>query len=218
MERGAKTAGRASAAAKRLFAAPAVFVGAAAGPGSLPATGLPEVAFAGRSNAGKSSLINALTGRRQLARISKTPGRTRQVNVFEIGARLRLIDLPGYGYARAGKGEIAHWTEAMLAFLAERASLRYAVLLLDARRGAMDADREACRHFDAIALAYRIVLTKADKVKEAERGRTMAAVADELGGRPAAFPRILATSARSGEGIGALQDDLAALAAEAGVA
>lgn len=205
-------------AAGRLFAGPAVFVGAAAGPGSLPATGLPEVAFAGRSNAGKSSLINALAGRRQLARISKTPGRTRQVNVFEIGGRLRLIDLPGYGYARAGKGEIAHWTAAMLAFLAERASLRHAVLLLDARRGAMDADRTACRHFEAIALAYRIVLTKADKLKEGERGRAVAAVAGELGGRPAAFGQVLATSARSGEGIAALQGELAALAAEAGVA
>ena len=216
--KGGRGVRRASAAARRLFAGPSIFVGAAATSESLPAGGLPEVAFAGRSNVGKSSLINALTGRAALARISRTPGRTRQVNVFELGARLRLIDLPGYGYARAGRDDIARWTAMVEAFLAQRPGLGRILLLLDARRGVMAADRATCRRLDAVAVPYRIVLTKADKLKDAELARTVATVDAELAGRPAVLAGIVATSARSGEGIAALQDDLARLAAGAAAA
>ncbi len=200
-------------AGRRLFAQACRFVAAAPTPDALPAPTLPEVAFAGRSNAGKSSLVNALAGRRDLAHASKTPGRTRSVNVFDLGGRLHLIDLPGYGYARAGRVEVATWTRAVDAYLTGRSTLRRVCLLLDARRGATDNDREACDHLDVIGMTYQLVLTKCDKVKETELSKVIERTGKELGERPAAFPRIVATSSRMGTGMDALRDELAALAA-----
>ena len=200
-------------AGRLLFARPCRFVAAAPTPHALPAPDLPEVAFAGRSNAGKSSLINALTGRGALARASKTPGRTRSVNVFDLGGRLRLIDLPGYGYARAGRVEVAAWARTVEAFLAHRGALRRVCLLLDARRGPTDNDRRACDRLDRVGMTYQLVLTKADKVKPSGLAAIIDRTRAELGGGPAAFPRILATSSRTGDGVAGLRDELAALAA-----
>jgi len=201
-------------AGRLLFSQPCTFVAAAPTPAALPAPGLPEVAFAGRSNAGKSSLINALTSRKDLAHASKTPGRTRSVNIFDLGGRLQLIDLPGYGYAKAGRVEVRSWAKTVDAYLAGRLTLRRVCLLLDARRGPTDNDREACDHLDIIGMTYQIVLTKADKVKKNELARVEARTAEELGSRPAAFPRIVTTSARTGGGMADLRDELAALAVD----
>lgn len=194
-------------AGRLLFARPCRFVAAA------PAPGPPEVAFAGRSNVGKSSLINALADRRNLARVSKTPGRTRSVNVFDLGGRLHLIDLPGYGYARAGRVEVAAWARAAEAFLADRGALRRVCLLLDARRGPTDNDRRACDRLDRVGVTYQLVLTKTDKTKPSELAAILDRTRADLGGRPAAFPRVLATSSRTGDGLDGLRDELAALAA-----
>lgn len=202
-------------AGRLLFAQACRFVAAAPTPSALPAPTLPEVAFAGRSNAGKSSLINALAGRKDLAHASKTPGRTRSVNIFDLGGRLHLIDLPGYGYAQAGRVEVATWTRAVDAYLTGRSTLRRVCLLLDARRGPTDNDREACDHLDVIGMTYQLVLTKCDKVKKAELPEIIERTHRELGERPAAFPRIVATSSRKGGGVDMLRDELAALAAPA---
>jgi len=199
---------------RRLFALTCSFVASAPKPEALPAPGLPEVAFAGRSNAGKSSLINALVSRRNLARTSQTPGCTQAVNMFDLGGRLRLIDLPGYGYAKVGRVEVARWARTVDRYLVGRASLRRVCLLLDARRGPTPSDREACDHMDLAGVPYQIVLTKADKLKKAELEAVLAATAAEIAARPAAFSEIIATSARTGAGIATLRDSLAALAAE----
>lgn len=207
------TANRIRGSGRSLFARPSTFVGAAPVPAALPAPDLPEVAFAGRSNCGKSSLINALTRQHNLARTSRTPGRTRSINLFCVGGRLHLVDLPGYGYAKASKSDIAQWTRAIEDYLAGRPVLRRVCLLLDARRGVTGVDREMLDHLDAIGTAYQIVLTKSDKLKPAELERVARAISDELRSRPAAFPRIGITSARKGQGLGDLRDDLALLSA-----
>ena len=199
-------------AGRLLFAQPCRFVAAAPTPRALPAPTLPEVAFAGRSNAGKSSLINALTNRKDLAHASKTPGRTRSVNIFDLGDRIHLIDLPGYGYAKAGKAEVGSWARTVDSYLMGRSTLRRVCLLLDARRGPTDNDREACEHLDIIGMTYQLVLTKADKVKKTELPGILERTAAELGSRPAAFPRIVTTSSRTGAGMADLRDEIAALA------
>jgi GTP-binding protein len=167
----------------------------------LPAPDLPEIAFAGRSNVGKSSLINALVNRAGLARSSSEPGRTREVNFFLLDGRVRLVDLPGYGFARASKGETKRFQNLGRDYLRGRPNLRRVFLLIDARHGLKSVDSEAMAAFDTAAVSYQIVLTKADKLKpaaaEAERLRTEAAVAK----RPAAFPRTLAASAVTGAGM-----------------
>ena len=163
-------------AARVLFARPAEFLMGAARIDQLPAPDLPEIAFAGRSNVGKSSLVNALTGRRMLARTSNTPGRTQQINFFNLGGRLMLVDLPGYGYADASKAAIRAWTALVEHYLAGRASLRRACLLIDARRGITDPDRPTMALCDEAALSYQIVLTKIDAVRPAE----LAAVAERV--------------------------------------
>ena len=173
----------------------------------------PEVAFAGRSNVGKSSLLNALTNRTNLARTSKTPGRTREVNFFVIAERLCLVDLPGYGFARAPKGDIERWRRLVVAYLKGRASLRRTCLLIDARRGSGDGDREVMAMLDGAAAAYQVVLTKADKVKPGELAARIDALAGELAGHPAAHPDILTTSAATGAGLDTLRAELARLAA-----
>ncbi len=189
------------AAAERLFRRPCTFVQGVAEAGQLPEAGLPEVAFAGRSNVGKSSLLNALVGRKQLARTSNTPGRTREVNFFLLDERAWLVDLPGYGYARAPKGQVAGWNRLIEAYLRGRASLTRVFLLIDARRGLMAADEPILALMDRAAVSYQGVLTKADKLKQAELAGTIDKVRRVLARHPAAHPELLVTSARTGAGL-----------------
>jgi GTP-binding protein len=199
-------------AARKLFAQECRFVTGAADYDGLPEDVLPEVAFAGRSNVGKSSLINALTGRKSLARTSNTPGRTRQINFFELGGRLMLVDLPGYGYARAAKTEIKGWTRLIQSYLKGRTGLRRLCLLVDGRHGIKAVDEELMALLDSAAVPYRVVLTKCDKVKSAELEKRVADIEKALVSHPAALPDILLTSAVKNAGIEQLRADLAALA------
>lgn len=188
-------------AARVLFARPAVFMMGAVSVAGLPEPDLPEVAFAGRSNVGKSSLINALVGQKHLARASNEPGRTREVNFFLVDGRLRLVDLPGYGWARAAKGEVKKFQALGRDYLRGRPNLRRAYLLIDARHGLKEVDEEPMAAFDQAAVSYQVILTKADKLKPAEveavRARTEARIAK----RPAAFPGVIATSSEKGTGL-----------------
>lgn len=199
-------------AGRLLFAEEARFVAAARSLDQLPPPGLPEVAFAGRSNVGKSSLLNALTGRRGLARVSATPGRTRELVFFDLGARLWLVDMPGYGYAEVAKSVREAWEGMIFAYLRGRASLRRVVLLIDSRVGFKPADEAAMRVLDEAAVAYQITLTKADKVKPlvlaAMRGRAEAVARAHT----AAHPLVLATSAETGAGLADLRAEIASLA------
>jgi len=214
---GAADPGTAGTEAGRVFFAQScIFIAAAAEDWQLPAPGLPEVAFAGRSNVGKSSLLNALTGRNTLARTSRTPGRTRQINFFELGGRLMLVDLPGYGYAKAGKSEVRRWTELTRRYLKGRPNLRRVYLLIDARQGLKENDCAVMRDLDDVAVSYQIVLTKVDKLKPGALAAIRDSVAAVIARRPAAHPDCIATSAVSGLGIAELRAGLAALAAPAG--
>jgi len=195
-----------------LFAQECSFTFGATTEGTLPAPGLPEVAFAGRSNVGKSSLVNALTGRKTLARVSQTPGRTQQINFFDLGGRLTLVDLPGYGYNQAGKTVAATWGQAVRQFLRGRPTLRRVLLLIDIRHGPNRHDRDTMAALDLAAVNYQVVLTKADKVKPAEQARMLAALGEELKRHVAAHPVVIVTSAADGTGIPALRAELAALA------
>ena len=196
--------------ARRLFAQECRFVFGAASLDRLPEPELVEVAFAGRSNVGKSSLINALTGRGALARASNTPGRTRQINFFRLDDALMLVDLPGYGYARAPKKEIAAWTKLVDAYLRGRTPLRRLMLLIDARHGLKDSDRDLMKMLDAAAVSYQGVLTKIDKADDLEAMK--AEVSAELAKHVAAHPRLLATSAVSGAGLDETREEIASLA------
>jgi GTP-binding protein len=203
-----------AAARKRgrvLFAGPCAFVATAARIDQIPATDRPEVAFAGRSNVGKSSLINALTGRRTLARTSVTPGRTQQLNFFDLAGRLSLADLPGYGYASAPKPKVEAWTRLVELYLVGRPSLRRALLLIDSRHGLKDIDRRIMAMLDRAAVSYQVILTKADKIDAAALARRLVAIEGELRGHSAVHPALIATSARSGAGIDDLRASLAAL-------
>jgi len=202
-------------AGRLLFARECRFVAGAADEVSLPEAGLPEIAFVGRSNVGKSSLVNALTGRRTLARISNTPGRTRQLNFFVLGERLMLVDLPGYGYAEASKSAIASWTRLMQHYLRRRASLRRVCLLVDSRHGLKDPDRPFLRLCDVAGLSCQVVLTKVDELAPAARAAIAASVAGELARHHAAHPEIHLTSAEKRLGIAALRASLAGFAAPA---
>jgi GTP-binding protein len=195
--------------ARRLFAGECQFVAGAATSDSVPPLRLPEVAFAGRSNVGKSSLINALTGRATLARVSQTPGRTRQINFFRLSNKLMLADLPGYGFARAAKVERARWSALILDYLRERANLRRVMLLIDARRGIMAADTTIMGILDGAAVSYQLVLTKSDLLKPAALEDIAARATGEARCYPAAHPQVLVTSAASGQGIPELRASLA---------
>lgn len=202
-----------------LFAGPCEFFFASVDSSGLPPIGAPEIAFAGRSNVGKSSLLNALTGRKALARVSHTPGRTQQLNFFAVGGEpgaepLRLVDMPGYGYAAVGKEKVASWTRLMEDFLRGRASLARVFVLIDSRRGVKDLDETMLDLLDRAAVSYQIVLTKRDELKLAEREAALQAVQAALAKRPAAFPHVAATSARTGEGIAELRAGIARLLAE----
>lgn len=199
-------------AGRLLFAQECQFVRGAAQPGDLPPDTLPEIGFAGRSNVGKSSLVNALVGRKTLARTSNTPGRTQQINFFDLGGRLMLVDLPGYGYARASKGEIERWNRLIRLYLKGRVGLRRLCLLVDARHGIKPSDRLVMDLLDEAAVAYQIVLTKADKVKAAQLDDCRQGVGEEIRRRAAANPEVVVTSARKGNGIAELRAALAALA------
>ncbi len=199
-------------AARKLFAGPCDFIWGAASTDNLPPQSLPEIAFVGRSNAGKSSLVNALTGRRTLARVSHTPGRTRQINFFRLGEKLILADLPGYGYARASKSLAEEWQTLIFAYLRGRPNLRRVALLIDARRGAMETDRAAMGLLDSAAVSYILVLTKLDQLSPSERVKAQTEIAEEGRRHTAAYPEIFATSALKSLGLETLKAHIAALA------
>ncbi|MDJ0951330.1 MAG: ribosome biogenesis GTP-binding protein YihA/YsxC [Alphaproteobacteria bacterium] len=199
-------------AGRKLCTGACAFVTGAASLAGLPDGALPEVAFAGRSNVGKSSLLNALTGRRALARTSQTPGRTRQLNFFDLAGRLMLVDMPGYGYAKAPKTEIAAWHRLIETYLMGRPGLRRLFLLVDARHGLKPSDRELMEMLDQSAVSYQVVLTKADKSKRAALEHVVAETAEAIAKQPAALPEILITSAREGTGIDQLRAALAGIA------
>ncbi len=199
-------------AGRLLFAAECQFFFGAQKLEQLPPVGCTEIAFAGRSNVGKSSLLNALTGRNALARVSQEPGRTRQLNFFDLGGRLTLVDMPGYGYARASKDIKADWQGMMFDYLRGRPSLRRVVLLIDSRIELKQADRDVMDLLDRAAVAFQLVLTKADGLKPGPLGRKIQEAEALARSHPAAYPRIIATSSETGAGIAALRAELAALA------
>ena len=200
-------------AARVFFAHPVSFMMGAVAMDGLPPADLPEVAFAGRSNVGKSSLINAVTGRTHLARASTAPGRTREINFFVADETLRLVDLPGYGFAKVSRGEKNKFQNLGRAYLRGRPNLKRAYLLIDSRHGLKDVDLEAMEAFDLAAVSYQIVLTKADKLRGRDLDQVTAETTRKIARRPAAFPRVIATSAEKGAGIPELRAEIVAACA-----
>ena len=195
-----------------LFAGPVDFVKGVVAMSGLPPADRLEVCFAGRSNVGKSSLINALTGRKTLARASNTPGRTQEINFFALGAEKYLVDLPGYGYAEAPVAIVAKWQALLKEYLSGRATLRRAFVLIDMRHGVKAVDEEIMKLLNRSAVTFQVVLTKADKVNKATREATIAQVQQALTKHPAAYPEIVVTSSEKGEGIETLRALIANLA------
>jgi GTP-binding protein len=201
----------AAEAGRLLFAGPVAFLKGVTAMAGLPPADRLEVCFAGRSNVGKSSLINALTGRKALARASNTPGRTQEINYFTLGDARYLVDLPGYGFAEAPKPIVARWQELMRAYLAGRATLRRAFLLVDARHGPKPVDGEIMSLLDRSAVTFQAVLTKADKPSPRDLAAAIAATQATLARHPAAFPEIVVTSSETGRGLAALRATVATL-------
>ena len=193
--------------ARKLFAGPIAFLKSAPELRFLPDPDVPEIAFAGRSNVGKSSLLNALTNRKALARTSNTPGRTQELNFFDMGEplQLRLVDMPGYGFADAPKDLVRRWRFLINDYLRGRAVLKRALVLIDSRHGLKDVDREVMDMLDAAAVSYHLVLTKADKVKPTELAKTLETVTLEAAKHPASHPTIFTTSSETGSGIAELR-------------
>ena len=203
---------------RKLFAGPCDFIWGASKIDGLPPAAAPEIAFAGRSNVGKSSLVNALTGRKTLARVSHTPGRTQELNFFDLGEKARLVDMPGYGYAAVSKQKSASFNALMRAYLRGRAALQRVYVLVDGRHGLKEADKAMLDLLDVSAVSYALVLTKRDEVKDADMAQRLAATHEALRKRPAAFPDIIFTSSRTGEGVPELRAAIARLLAERGAA
>jgi GTP-binding protein len=199
-------------AGRLLFAGPVTFLRGVDKLDSLPPFDLPEIAFAGRSNVGKSSLINAVCGRSTVARTSNTPGRTQELNFFDVGGRLILADMPGYGFAKAPKDKVDRWVRLVRGYLRGRPVLRRVMLLIDSRHGLKDSDRDMMGHLDQAAVVYQLVLTKIDKLKAAELDEVRARTQAEIAKRVAAHPILLVTSSEKGVGIAELRAELALLA------
>jgi GTP-binding protein len=194
-----------------LFAGPVDFVKGVVAMSGLPPADRLEVCFAGRSNVGKSSLINALTGRKTLARASNTPGRTQEINYFALGSDRYMVDLPGYGYAEAPVAVVAKWQALLRQYLSGRVSLRRAFVLIDARHGVLAADEEIMDLLDRCALTFQVVLTKSDKINKATRDATLENVRKALAQHPAAYPELVMTSSEKGDGIETLRAIITAL-------
>jgi GTP-binding protein len=203
--------GQAREAGRLLFAGPVGFVKGVVAMTDLPPADRLEVCFAGRSNVGKSSLINALTGRKALARASNTPGRTQEINYFALGDRRYLVDLPGYGYAEAPVAVVEKWQQLLRAYLAGRQTLRRAFVLIDARHGVKAVDEEILSLLDRAAVTFQAVLTKSDKVGRSGRETVLAQVRGALARHPAAYPEIVVTSSETGDGTDTLRAVIAAL-------
>lgn len=203
-------------AGRKLFAQACDFIAGADNAGALPPMTLPEIAFAGRSNVGKSSLVNALTGRKTLARTSRTPGRTQQLNFFDLGHRLQLVDMPGYGYAAVGKDKVTGWTTLAHDFLRGRASLLRVFLLIDSRHGPKPVDHGTMDVFDRSAISYAVVLTKADAMKPAELDEVRDRTKEELRKHSAAFPDVITTSSETGLGIAEIRASVIQLLRQSG--
>jgi GTP-binding protein len=194
-----------------MFAGPCEFIAGTNNLGALPDMALPEIAFAGRSNVGKSSLVNALTGRRTLARTSQTPGRTQQINFFNLSDAIYLVDLPGYGYAKASKTSIKNWTDLVNTYLKGRASLARVIVLIDSRHGLKDKDRDVMTMLDINAVPYQVVLTKIDKTPQKELAKRLSETYVELRKHVAAHPEIISTSSEKAIGIEALRAHISTL-------
>jgi GTP-binding protein len=201
-------------AAEKAFRQTCEFLKGVVNVAGLPEGSRAEVAFAGRSNVGKSSLLNALLGRRDLARTSNTPGRTRELNFFDLSGALYLVDMPGYGYAQAPKSQVAGWTALVHDYLRGRPGLRRVYLLIDSRHGIKPSDREIMKMMDKAAVSYQIVLTKIDKLKVGELAAIGSQAAAILAKHPAAYPQMIATSSAKGDGIADLRAAVAAASAE----
>ncbi|MFP4097347.1 MAG: ribosome biogenesis GTP-binding protein YihA/YsxC [Alphaproteobacteria bacterium] len=191
--------------ARKLFAGSCDFMLGVAALAQLPEAHLPEVAFAGRSNVGKSSLLNALTGRKALARTSNTPGRTQELNYFNLEERLYMVDMPGYGYAKVSKEKVKAWTQLIFSYLRGRPTLRCVFVLIDSRHGLKDNDLELMSMLDEAAVSYRIVLTKTDKIKQQQLEKVSTGIKEKLKKHPAAHPEIITTSSIKNHGINELQ-------------